>query len=150
MKNVKDELIWKGRLHVGDEPGVYGDAPYVGLCTEYPLIIKPFDSTNKKTDVTLLLEAEDVAIYAGYSGHPVSLNAYEPGSAGKWKQVSLGTWLLTAKELQMKLADLTGHIYLSLQVRVDTTVPPGLYNDFVLTRLALQSTTHYASFGFTS
>jgi hypothetical protein len=152
MKNPKDELIWKGQLHIGDEPGVYGVAHYVGLCTEFPLTIRPFDPTNPKTDVTFLLESEDVSTYTGYPGHAVSLIAYEPTGPNKWKQVLLGSWLLTQSQspLQMSVPDLKGHQYFSLQVRVDTTVQPGLYNDFLLTRLALQSTTHYASFGFGS
>jgi len=28
--NPKRELIWQGRLHLGDEPGIYGDAHYCG------------------------------------------------------------------------------------------------------------------------
>jgi hypothetical protein len=39
MSNQKSELIWAGRIHLGDEPGVYGDAAYTGLATEFPLTL---------------------------------------------------------------------------------------------------------------
>ena len=50
MKNPKDELIWQGRIHLGDEPGVYGDASYSGLCTERPIAVLPFDPTGSEEE----------------------------------------------------------------------------------------------------
>ncbi len=48
MKNPQDELIWQGRIHIRDEPGVYGDAAHSGLCTEYPVTAKPFNPRSGK------------------------------------------------------------------------------------------------------
>ncbi|HXI41957.1 MAG TPA: hypothetical protein VNH83_18380 [Bryobacteraceae bacterium] len=151
MKNPQDELIWQGRLHLGDEPGVYGDAAYTGLCAEHPITVKPFDATSNKEDLTFEIEAEDVQVFTGYSGHAVTVFAYEPDpTAGpnKWRQVTLQTARLTGNSLNIKITSLKRHKYVSIQVRVDTTVAAGLYNDFVIVRLAIKSTTHYAVLGF--
>jgi hypothetical protein len=151
MKNPQDELIWRGRIHIGDEPGVYGDAAYAGLCVEHPITVYPFDATSPKQDITVEIEAQDVQVFNGYPGHAVTVLGYELDPAAgpfKWKQVVLQSDRLATNTLSLKLAGLKSHKYLSIQVRADTTVAPGLYNDFVLVRLALQSTTHYAVLGF--
>jgi hypothetical protein len=151
MKNPQDELIWQGRIHIGDEPGVYGDASYCGLCAELPFTIRPFDEASDQEDISLLLEAEDVNVFAGYPGHSMSVIGYEPDPLSgpyKWKQVTLLMAVLTGNTLQINLPGLQSHKYISIQLRVDTTVTAGLYNDFVWIRLSLKSTTHYAMLGF--
>src|SRR5262249_20855977 len=72
MKNPSDVLIWQGRIHLGDEPGVYGDASYSGLCMELPMTFHPFDPTSPNEDLNLELEAEDVNVYTGYPGHLIT------------------------------------------------------------------------------
>jgi hypothetical protein len=151
MKNPQDELIWQGRLHLGDEPGVYGDASYSGLCMELPITLRPFDPTSSKEDINFTLDAEDVNVFAGYPGHIITIFGYEPDPVAgpyKWKQVILLTSTLTSNSVQVKLPSLSGHKFVSLQIRVDTTVAAGLYNDFVFIRLSLGSKTHYAVVGF--
>jgi hypothetical protein len=37
--NPHAELIWQGRIQVGDEPGVYGDATYSGHMCSVPLTV---------------------------------------------------------------------------------------------------------------
>lgn len=56
------------------------------------------------------------------------------------------------KELLINLAGITSPVFVSVRVRVDTTVPPGLYDDFVVTRLLNKSAnfTFVASFGFSA
>lgn len=39
-------------------------------------------------------------------------------------------------------------VYLSVHLHVDMTVAPGLYDDFVLLALRVESVTYIASFGF--
>jgi len=67
MKNPQDELIWQGKIHIGDEPGVYGDAFYSGLCAEHPVTMRPFPGGSGE-DINLILEAEDVHVFSGYAG----------------------------------------------------------------------------------
>jgi hypothetical protein len=151
MKNPQDELVWQGRIHIGDEPGVYGDAAYSGLCAEFPMTVRPFDPTSTNEDITIVLEADNVHVFAGYAGHQVVVIGYEPdATAGpyKWKQVPLLTTVMTANHTEIKLPSLGGHKFVSTQLRVDTTVAAGLYNDFVWEQVLLRSTTHYAVVGF--
>lgn len=151
MKNPKDELIWQGRIHLGDEPGVYGDASYSGLCAELPITVRPFDPTSSKEDINFELKAEGVSVFAGYPGHLITVFGYEPDPpAGpfKWKQVTLLTSTMTSNRVQVTLPSLKNHKFVSIQIRVDTTVKAGLYDDFVFIRLSLRSTTHYSVVGF--
>jgi hypothetical protein len=67
------EMIWRGRLHLGDEPGVYGDAAYAGLGTELPVTLTPSDPNASAEDVALEIQAADVSVFAPYPGHSVSL-----------------------------------------------------------------------------
>jgi hypothetical protein len=147
VKNPNDELIWQGRIHIGDEPGVYGDASYTGLCAEFPVTVRPFPGSTGE-DITLILEAEDVHVFAGYAGHTVTVIGYEVNPSGGWKQITLLVASLSSDLLEIKSVSLKGHNFISVQLRVDTTVPAGLYNDFVWVRLSLRSPTHYGVLGF--
>ncbi|MBI1750632.1 MAG: hypothetical protein HY234_00105 [Acidobacteria bacterium] len=153
MKNPQSEVIWKGRIHIGDEPGIHGDACYSGLCAEFPVTLRPMpgQSPPPPPQVVFHLEANDVEIFAGYPGHAVIVWGYEadpPAGPFKWKQVLLQQANLTGKSLKLPVPNIGAYRFLSIQVRADTTFAAGYYDDFVLRRLSLESTTHYASFGF--
>jgi hypothetical protein len=154
----QSEFIWQGRIHLGDEPGVYGDAHYSGLCTELPVTIFRLDPT-KLDDLpfTLILNTEDVATFAGYPGHEIIVTAYELDPTKPFNSVErlLARERLTStdnnrKEVTVRSGTTTGLFYISVRLRIDTTVNPGLYDDFVFTRLSLSSEnfSFFASFGF--
>lgn len=70
-------------------------------------------------------------------------------------ETSLGTERLTSagtnrQEITVNLADKVSPMFVSVRVRIDTEVPPGLYDDFVVTRLLNKSPnfTFVASLGF--
>jgi hypothetical protein len=70
----QQELVWQGRLHLGDEPGVYGDAAYCGLAAELPLTVErlnPSDTSQAK--FRLLLETEGLETFTGF-----------PATASSW------------------------------------------------------------------
>jgi len=162
MINPQSVLIWSGRDQLGDEPGIYGDAGYVGITLELPITLKPFPgnpATPRPTpQVTLVLTASDVNVYAGYPGHELSVLAYTPVNPSdplsKWKetpvQLGQGEGRLTKDgETRLTLQKLAADVkFVSLRIRVDTTVAAGLYDDFLITRLGYESTTHYAMVGF--
>jgi hypothetical protein len=156
MLSPNPELVWQGRIHLGDEPGVYGDAHYAGLSLELPLTLtKTFSAGLDVT--TLVLITEDVQTFAGYPGHLITVNSYSPDPADpdRWQECLIGsTWLTSAddneKEIAVDLAGQPSTSFLSLRVRVDTEVPVGLYDDFLVTKL-LNSSPHarfVASLGF--
>jgi hypothetical protein len=158
MRSVQSELVWEGRIHLGDEPGVYGDAAYSGIAVEFPLTLRKTAPAGPNT-TTLVLLTRDVQTFAGYPGHLITVTGYRPDpvDATHSTEIVLATARLTSadnnrKELPVNLAGIVAPIFVSVRVRVDTAVPPGLYDDFVVTRLLNRSAnfTFVAAFGFSA
>ena len=152
------EAVWRGRLHLGDEPGLYGDASYVGLSAEWPLTLRRFEPADAAPGrVRLVLVAEDVRIYPPHPGHRITVARYAPadGHANehRWTKVLLDPERerrLSADRAEIDLV-LPGEvvtIHAGVRLEVDTTVHPGLCDDFVVTRISIVSTSHYATLGF--
>lgn len=152
MITSQQELIWEGRIHIGDEPGVYGHAEYPGLAAEWPVTLFRFETAT--TDrVKFTIDAERVSVFAPYPGHLVTVVLYEDDGTGTFtaKETTLTTDRLTSNTLTIDVQVPTTKIsFVSIRVRVDTKVLPGLYNDFMLIRLSLASENfdYTAGFGF--
>ena len=160
--NPNQELIWRGRLHMGDEPGVYGDAAYTGLASELPVRVFRSNPENPyENPFKLILDTENLKTYDGYLGHKIIVTIYElepatdPASRTKAIERVLATQRFEDKDNNHKEIDIippsvAGPFDISVRLRVDTTVPAGSYNDFVWVRLSLFSahSEYYASFGF--
>lgn len=147
VKNAH-EPIWAGNIHLGDEPGIYGHAPYAGLCIELPVTITPFDATSPSLDVHFEVLAEEVKIHPPYSGHLVTILACSPSAgAHTWTRTVVGQGRLDSHRLELPISG-TGFRHCIVRVEADPAVAPGLYDDFRLLALNLMSTTHYADFGF--
>ncbi|MFI0487515.1 hypothetical protein [Actinomadura sp. 9N215] len=156
MLSAQAELIWDGRIHLGDEPGIYGDTPYPGIALELPVTLEKADPAGADT-TTLILHTRNVETFAPYKGHLITVTAYLPDSTkpNHAKEQVLATARLTSadqnrKELELDLTGLTFPVFVSVRVRVDTQVPPGLYDDFVVTMLQNKAPGFavVASFGF--
>jgi hypothetical protein len=155
MLSPQAELIWQGRIHLGDEPGIFGDADYPGLALELPITLERAPGAQEDT-TTLVLRTEGVNTFSGYPGHLVTVTLYTPGSQPNvWKETVLTTARLTTadndhKNVEINLAGQTPPYRVSVRVRVDTAVPAGLYDDFVFTSLSNKSAdfAFVASFGF--
>lgn len=150
MSNQKSELIWAGRIHLGDEPGVYGDAAYTGLATEFPLTLTKCNN-DTQDDISLILTAKDVQVYEPYPGHQVTVVGYKEvaeSNPPRWEKVDLSVGRIKEDITRIRPDNTDGIKFFSVCIRVDTTVAPGLCDEFLLLRLELQSTTHYASLGF--
>lgn len=152
MINTGQELIWQGRLHLGDEPGIYGNAQYAGLCAELPLTVMQ-NSAEGSESVRIVLEADDVRTYAGYPGHQVLVIEHFESAEGMWQEKIIGQgklWDMDTTEITIDLSNKQMPLFLSVRVKVDTSVPAGLYDDFVIRKLSMytQGSKYYASFGF--
>jgi hypothetical protein len=149
-----EEPIWEGRLHLGDEPGIYGDAAYAGLATEFPVTLHPFDpASGAPADVTFHLAANRIKIYPPYKGHRVSVFAYSPDTGSNpptWSRRLLVEAAMDQASIEVKVPGIKDERHFGVRIEVATDVTPGLYDDFVVRRLGLKSTTHYADFGFRS
>lgn len=160
MTIPRKELVWRGRMHIGDGPGTYGDAAYVGLTTELPLTLMPFPTNDQSTvaepsRVTLTLQAEDVTILPGQTGHPVTIVEYvRLGVEEAWTEREVATGSLTTNEttidvdIEPETTRLPHPSYLGIRVGIDTAVAPGLYDDFVLTSACLGGEQYYGSLGY--
>jgi hypothetical protein len=145
-----EELIWQGRLHLGDQPGVIGDATFVGLAVEFPVTLHAF-RPSEPADITFQLETNRVAIYSPSTGHKVSVFAFaedKTTTPSIWARRFLVEGWMDQEILELKVTNMKGESYLSVRVEVASELMPGLYEDFIVRRLALKSTTHYADFGF--
>jgi hypothetical protein len=145
MLSPKPELIWQGRIHLGDEPGVFGDAFYSGLTTELPLTLQKTDPSGADT-TTLVVQTQNVETFSGYPGHLITVVLHEedPNQQFHFIETTLATERLTGaddnrQEVTVNLANKVSPMFVSVQVRIDTEVPPGLYDDFVVTRLLNKS-----------
>ncbi len=76
MKSTQSELVWSGKMHLGDEPGVFADAAYSGLAFELPLTIQSF--SGPKMTVSLILKTDLVKLFDGYKGHKVTITQFVP------------------------------------------------------------------------
>ena len=154
MERARPQFVWRGRLHLGDEPGVYGDAQYVGLGCDLPLTVREFEE-NPPDTATFVLVAEGVGVREGYVGHSVQVVAYEQtDKLNHYRERVIGEVRLLQGETEVEVDPSAVTLrpnaprYLSIRVRLDTSVPPALYDDLVLTGLSLRSTKYYVSFGF--
>ena len=154
---IKDKtppnLIWQGRLHIGDEPGTYGDAYYVGTCVELPIELIPFSNQHEiQGELTIILKAEGVIPDRGYSGHNVIIINYEekPPKSGCYEARTLAETRLISENSGEARLPLKGLIprYISVRINIDTRVEPGLYLETVVTQLSIKSSSHYAYLGF--
>ena len=152
MINPAAEMVWRGSVHLGDEPGVFGAADYSGLAAEWPVTITPFDPTSGDARIKLVLRCDAVKVSPPYPGHSVELRAYvpdpTPANPYQFKQISVLSGHLNTNSLTLPVSATLPSAHVSLAVRVDTSVKPGLYDDFLVIELSLESDTHYAQFGF--
>ena len=156
----KQELIWEGRLHLGDEPGVFGDAAYTGLCAEHPFTVSRSDPANPvEQTFKVVLTTENLETFSGFPGHEITIFGYvpDPAQPGNAVRQVLATARFTSadannKEVPITVGTRAGPFRLSVQLRIDTTVSPGLYDDFLWRRLSLRAKdfAFFASFGFSS
>jgi len=151
------DIIWQGRIHIGDEPGYYGDAAFAGLCFDLPIELMPYsgeykDGHESEGHVTLILNADGLRPDLGYPGHRVIFFPLAPDeTSGAWTEGSIGArGRLGAPDSGPLSLTLEGNIprYSILRVRADTEIAPGLYQEIVITRLSLVSHSHYAYLGF--
>ncbi|MEM6721370.1 MAG: hypothetical protein AAF611_18730 [Bacteroidota bacterium] len=155
MKNSQSELVWQGNTHMGDEPGIFGNASYSGLSYELPITIGSFDGKDEK-QVKLILESKYVKTFKPYNGHKITVFEYlpdpSPTNPYAWKQTIIAQDFLKdsnkPKDILFNIKGKTA--YISCRIEIDTTVKPGLYNDFLIKQLSFYSENYYyyASLGF--
>lgn len=154
---AQQEMIWQGRLHIGDEPGIYGDASYPGLCAELPFTVVRTDPTAQQFKI--LLATSDLETFQGYPGHEITVFEYLPDPNQQFHSIQqvlatarFGSADQNTKEVTVNVGLSPDPFRLSVRLRIDTTINPGLYDDFVWRKLSLKATNFqfFASFGFSA
>lgn len=128
-------LIWSGALNMGDTPGVFMNAQFVGLMLQIPVTLTFLpDGTDP---VKLLLMTTEVEIFGGKT-HPVFWD-WEPGTVlpipiGQIDDVDLipGRPEFHPLEVPRASAPLGRH-WITIQVNAEVTA--GFRDDFVLQRI---------------
>ncbi len=151
----QQEMIWQGRLHLGDEPGIYGDAAYTGLAAELPITVTRSDLAGQH--FKLVLRTSDLSTFQNYPGHAITVISYVPDPTTPFHSIEqvLATAVFlgsddNVKEVTVNVGTAPGPFSLSVRLRIDTEVNPGLYDDFVWERLSLKAVNFqfFASLGF--
>lgn len=146
-----NDLVWRGRIQLGDEPGIYSDSQYGGLCLELPIEFLPYPNVDPDVGgLTVEIEAQEVKIYEGFKGHPVTLFAVEVDDNGKWVRRWLGSGELNNENEGHAEITLNGEVphYAVIRVESNSELPPGLYDEIVVCRLSIKSTAYYGYLGF--
>lgn len=128
--------IWTGALNLGDTPGVFTDASFVGLVVQIPLTIT-FLPEGFKDPVWFLLETTEVETF-GEAQHPI-LWDWKPGTPLTTPVGAINNKDLTAGETERHFVQLSAEQATpgphSLTILVNPEVGAGLKDDFILRRL---------------
>ena len=136
-------LVLAGRYHLGDNPGLFQDATFVGYVLALPLTVT-LDSVESGGHATFHVETHDVETWGPdeWQGHPVRLTGagrtHELGrlkdpddTSGRVERFRLS---ITKAKLEELLGGRNGSVVLTVEVE-KRSATPGIADDFVLTRL---------------
>ncbi len=122
------EMIWRGRTHLGDEPGIYGDASYGGLAIELPVTLREYRAGTGAVDVTFDLTAEGVRSFGPpYPGHTITVFALTQvphSNPPVWQRATLGESILEKDTASVTARIKPGARFVSVRVEADVTVTP--------------------------
>jgi hypothetical protein len=132
-------LVVTGNYQLGNNPGLFQEAPYVGLLLRLPLSITWLDTT--KPEVKILIETHDIETWGKWMGHAVLLNGQEIGrlkdpddTLGRLERfeivIPMAAFVTITGYSAGKTATVTFEIVLETQPAL-----PGFADDFVFTRL---------------
>jgi hypothetical protein len=133
-------LVWSGALNMGDTPGVFMDAQFVGLLLQVPVTITFLpDGTDP---VKMLLVTTEVEVFNGKK-HPVywdwTPGTVLPAPVGTIDDVDLIPGRPECHPLSIPRADAgVGKHWLTIHVNAE--IDAGLRDDFVLKRIEADET----------
>ncbi len=157
MVPIESIFIWEGKIQLGDEPGIYGDAAYSGIGIKLPLTLANIDPNAPQDDILkITLHTSDVNVYKGYPGHKIIVYSYaeDPANKSHWIETVIKNTDRITKDkftiFEVPIRHFVGSDYISIGIEVDTTVAPGLYDDFLLLGINYEAIDKsiYVKFGF--
>ncbi len=139
---MADVLMVAGRYQLGNNPGLFQDAAYVGHSLVLPFSNPWFDPAA--SEVTFIVYTTDIETWGDWKGHVFAINGTE---IGRLKDPVDTMGIYERFEIEIATADLQallgGKSEFTIEVHLERQAAhPGLSDDFVLTRIATD-----ASFG---
>jgi hypothetical protein len=137
------KTVWQGVIHLGDNPEQYPKVTSAGMTFQVPLKL---DAAKK---ARLTVTATDVQTQAG-DGHYVEVIAHfeSKGFRTPAKEVVVDTFRIkdeVAADTDFtfdldptKNLDRAKPTYYSVRIKVDTGIPFGLWDDFLVKRIAVE------------
>ncbi len=142
-------LVLTGRYHLGDNPGLFQDATFVGYVLALPLTVA-LSGDEPGGDAVFHIETHDIETWDpdSWRGHPVRLTgANGAGELGRLKdpddtdgRVETFRLSIARSKLEELLGGRSGSLVLTVEVERQGAAP-GLVDDFVLTRLEVSGLT---------
>lgn len=128
-------LIWTGSLNLGDTPGVFGDAQFVGLMLQTPLTITFLPDGSEP--INFLLMTTEVEIFSGKK-HPVYWD-WQPGTplptpVGFIDDTDIIPGRPEFHLLSVPRAAASADRHW-ITIHINPDIPAGLKDDFVLKRI---------------
>lgn len=137
------KTVWQGEMHLGDDPAKYPKVTSAGMSFQVPVKLDP----AKKARLTVT--AREVQTQAG-GGHYVEVVAHFAGKGFRTpaKEVVVDTFRIkdeveadTDFTFDLDPAkNLGGAVpsYYSVRVKVDTGIPLGLWDDFLVKKIVVE------------
>lgn len=136
-------LVLTGTYHLGDNPGLFQEATFIGYALAIPLIVTLDPSVA--ADVVLVVETHDLETWDpdNWHGHRVSMTGRggvcEVGRLkdpdGAQGRVEVSRFTVLRSEVERVLGS-AGSVVLTFEVEKQAALP-GLVDDFVLTRIEI-------------
>lgn len=136
-------LVLTGRYHLGDNPGLFQDATFVGYVLALPLVVS-VNRDEADAEAAFHIETHDIETWDpdSWLGHCVRLTG--PGGGcdlgrlrdpdGAVGRVETFRLTIAISKLREVLGGQSGSVVLTIEVEKQHA-KPGLSDDFVLTRL---------------
>ena len=144
-----NSLVLAGQYHLGDNPGLFQDATFIGYVLALPLAVT-LDLNDPAEHATLQIETHDIETWDPdrWLGHPVRLTRQdETIEVGRLKdpnatdgRVEVFQLKVAKSEIERLLGGHSGSAVLTVEVERQMA-RPGLSDDFVLTRLEIAGAT---------
>src|SRR5262245_36944236 len=133
-------VVWSGALNMGDTPGTFMDAQFVGLLLQIPITITFLPSTSDP--VRILLKTTEVEVFIGKK-HPV-LWDWMPGLplSAPIGYIDDTSTIPGRPEYHALLIDkaLAAEGPHSITIHVNAEIAAGMRDDFVLKRIEAHET----------
>jgi hypothetical protein len=138
---MSDAIVFlTGAYHLGNNPGVFQDATYVGLKLEFPATVT---WGGDGADVVFTIYTHDVESWSGLGGHALKINGVQVGALIDADDAQHPNEIFQISVARAAFdAALNGAKQFTLGIEIKPSGAAALADDFVLTRI---ETAHFAA-----